>query len=255
MSVKGKRIVLTRPDNSDLKALLKDKGATVIDMPLIHIVLSNPDNSDVLDDIATYQWLCFTSSNGVNGFFNEFFRRYDDIRCIGACKIACVGQSTARTLKDKFHLASDVVPAEQNAISMAEAMMQHESLDNLQILIACGNLSKDELSKTLESKGRAIVDKFVVYQTEETPESDISAAMKDFVKFGADAIVFGSPSAVDAFFADIKNFAIDKSAVKPKTVAIGETTASRMRKHSMPVDIVAETSSDAGVMAALEKIL
>ncbi|MFI3290252.1 MAG: uroporphyrinogen-III synthase [Opitutales bacterium] len=253
-NLKGSRVVLTRPDNSNLKKMLEVEGVEVLNMPLTQIVASNPDNADILKDIASYQWLCFPSSNAVEGFFNEFFRKYDDIRSIGAMKIACVGQSTARTLSQKFHLAADVIPQEQNALAMVEAMKENESLEHLKILVACGNLSRSELQEELV-KAEAIVDKFEVYQTQATPDSTIDSAISDFVKKGANVLVFTSPSGVDAFFSDIKKFIINKDAPKPKTVAIGSTTASQMRFYSMPVDVIANSPSDEGLAEAIYSLL
>ncbi len=253
-NLSGNRVVLTRPDNSVLKNMLEKEGVEVLDMPLTQIVASNPDNVDILKDIASYQWLCFPSSNAVEGFFNEFFRKYDDIRSIGSMKIACVGQSTARTLSQKFHLAADVVPEEQNALAMVEAMQENESLEHLKILVACGNLSKKELYEKLD-EAQAIVDKFEVYQTQASPDSSIESAIGDFVSKGANVLVFTSPSGVDAFFSDIKKFIINKDAPKPKTVAIGNTTASQMRLYAMPVDAIAKTSSDEALFEAICDLL
>src|ERR1700751_2220614 len=92
----GKRIVLTRNKESSgsLRSKLEALGAKVIDLPLIKIVpyFDAEGIDEVLSEMGSYEWVIFTSRNGVHYFFNIFFNKFKDIRCIGGVKFACVGE-------------------------------------------------------------------------------------------------------------------------------------------------------------------
>ena len=95
----GRRIALTRPATSsaDWRARLETLGAEVVELPLIQV--SKDVNlhtlNEVFQEIGGYEWIVFTSVNGVKYFFEEFHRVYDDIRAFGLMRIAVVGEATA----------------------------------------------------------------------------------------------------------------------------------------------------------------
>ena len=97
----GKRIVVTRAREQAgaLTKLLSEHGATVIELPFIKV---EPDFdpvtlSEILAGIAVYEWIIFTSANGVKQFFDLFYRAFDDIPLLGAdancCRRCCHCQS------------------------------------------------------------------------------------------------------------------------------------------------------------------
>src|SRR5271157_2089288 len=98
--LKGRRIVVTRTRDqaSELAAKLASLSAEVIELPVICISreVSKQALADVMLEFGAYDWLVFTSANGVHHFFGEFFRIFDDIRSLGHIRIACIGDATAR---------------------------------------------------------------------------------------------------------------------------------------------------------------
>ena len=250
---KGKRIFLTRENNSVLSERLSGLGADVVEMPLIHVAFESDaaDLADILEETGHYDWITFSSVNGVRGFFKEFFKVFEDVRCIGFASIACVGETTAREVR-KYYLNPAVVPQEFNAEAMVKAMSEYETLDNLRILCVRGNLSSGDALQKLEREHGAIVDELKVYNVSlnEIPAS--LPAAKTFRDKGADAIVFCSPSAVEAFAKSAKNLQLSPSAKVPKIVAIGSTTSEALAKFGMRASAVAEC---ADIESALRKAL
>src|SRR5439155_21991382 len=93
----GKRVVVTRAREqaSDLKRLFEESGATVIEYPTIEI--APPESYESLDFAvdARFDWLVFTSANGVNAWFDRLIAKKKDARALAETRVACVGESTA----------------------------------------------------------------------------------------------------------------------------------------------------------------
>lgn len=232
----AKRILLTRADNEPLASSLKKLGAEVLEIPLIKVELDADAETadDVLSNIACYEWIAFSSANGVRGFFKEFFKKFKDIRCIGPCRIACVGKATAKALEE-FHIQTDVIPEISSGAEMAKAMLAYETLENLNILCVGGNLGDGDAAKILEERGRAIVDTFCVYKTSAESVNPRGKAARDFSENGADAIFFASPSAVESFLKNAKALELKEGATRPKAYSIGPKTSEALKKFGITV--------------------
>lgn len=230
---KKPRVLLTRENNDALASVLAEKGVAVLEIPLIKTVheAQDEDVADVMREMGSYDWITFSSANGVRGFFREFFKNFDDIRSLGIARIACVGEATADEVR-KFHLRPDVVPAVSTALAMADAMAEYETLDNLKVLCVQGSLSLPDLPKALDRKHRAIVDTAVVYKTEKLAVDGNSKDVADFKKHGADAAVFASPSQ-SKVLRRAEKLLLEDGAVRPKIFSIGPTTTEALKKYGM----------------------
>jgi len=242
--LQGRRFVVTRSKGqaSELSEMLERQGAEVLGLPLISISkhVDEETRTDVFAEIASYDWIVFSSPNGVRYFFDAFFETFDDIRSLGFLRIAAVGKATASEIK-KYYVTTDLIPKEANAESLAEALVETESLDSSKVLIVTGNLGRDVLRSKLE-EARAIVDRFEVYRTEPANLSDDPAA-KELRSQGADAIIFTSSSGVKSFVDQAKDLALEEGANRPKTVSIGPITSATMSKSGMPTDFEAKEAS------------
>lgn len=256
-SLHKKTIVLTRTeaDNAALRERLEnDHDAIVLEMPLIEVDYSTEADiqEEVLETFGEYDWLVFTSVHGVEGFFKRFFKRFKDIRCIGGCRIACVGPTTAAAV-EAFHLEVDIVPETHTGEALARLMIEKCGIENVKICVVTGNRNKENLAKTLQDDGNAIVDCFPVYATSSSDLSTHAAAVS-FRENGAHAIVFASPSAVQSFVEQARLLQIANDAVQPKVIAIGEVTAAELRRKTIPVAAVAKRATVAGILEALESV-
>ncbi len=169
-SLAGRRIAVTRAreQSSELAGKLAALGAEVVELPLItiskeidkHVLL------DVFTELGSYDWIVFTSANGVRYFFEEFFRIYDDIRSLGLLRFAAVGEATAKAIA-AHHLKIECQPKISTAAALADTLIETGSLDSAKILVITGNQNRDELVTKLEA-AEAIVDELQVYKTEQT---------------------------------------------------------------------------------------
>ncbi len=251
------RVVLTRENNSAVAEILRAKGGIeVVEMPLIKVErnVDDADFADIMEEMGTYDWITFSSANGVRHFFEQFLKSAQDIRAIGIARLACVGEATARELAN-FYLRADVVPEESNAIEMIRKMGEYETLDNLKILCVHGNLAARDYIEFLEKEHHALVDAVEVYKTIGVEIDKNSDVAKQFRKKGADVVVFASPSAVDSFAKNAVNLLLDEKALRPKIVAIGLTTAEAVKKFGMSVAAQAETPSPESVAKAVLSVL
>ncbi|MGF1532050.1 MAG: uroporphyrinogen-III synthase [Puniceicoccaceae bacterium] len=254
-SLQGKRVVVTRAPSqlARLTSLLSEWGAEVVELPLIEVREKiDPDlEAEVFKGLAVYEWVVFTSANGVRYFFDAFFRQFSDLRCLGPCRIGCVGKATQKAVQ-RFNLEVDLAPKASTALALGEEMLEFQGFDSVKVLVVTGNRNGDELPKLLEDAGRAIVDTFPVYETVERSLDDDPGAA-DFRAMGADWITFTSGSTVEAFVRQAKFLVLAEGARKPKTCSIGPVTSEIMRKLGLPVDLeVKEPSVDAMVDAMVE---
>jgi uroporphyrinogen-III synthase len=252
----GRRIAVTRAREqaSELVSKLAALGAEVIELPLIHVSkeISKHDLADVLLELGGFDWIVFTSVNGVRYFFEEFFRLFDDIRSLGLLRIAGVGEGTAKAI-ETLHLKVECQPKIATAEALADELIATGSLDHAKILVITGNLNRDTLVRKLE-EARAIVDRLQVYKTEAT---DLTAdpAAADFRAKGADAILFASSSAVESFVAQAAALKLAPEAQHPLAGSIGPQTSETMKKSGLPIDFTAKpTGLDALVAATVKKL-
>ena len=255
-SLSGRRIVITRPagQSADWRQRLEAQGAEVVELPLIKVAKDVDLNTlaEVLQEFGAYEWIIFTSVNGVKYFFEEFLRVHVDIRTLGVVRIAAVGEATAAALGD-LHLRVDLQPKKASGEELAEELIKRESIDSAKILVVTGNKNREALVEKLH-EARAIVDTLPVYKTEET-DLAADAVTGDFKARGADAILFASPSAVQSFFDQAAALKLGAKARKPLAGSIGPTTTAAMKQLGLPVDFEAqETTLDALVTALLKKL-
>ena len=198
----GKRLVVTRTRKQAgaLSDQLRDLGAEVIELPTIRI--EPPSDlrafAELVQDAHGYDWIVFTSPNGVTAFFEMFYKLYDDAREIGAVRIAAIGPATAKRVRD-FHLKVDLQPEEFVAEAVLREFQKQGDLENLRILIARAEEARDLLPKGLEALG-AIVDVAFTYRTV-AETNDRTEARSRLAAEGADMITFTSSSTVENYLA------------------------------------------------------
>jgi len=266
----GRRIAITRAREQagELSAKLTGLGAEVLELPLIKISQSidKQELADVLLEFGSYDWIVFTSANGVRYFFQEFFRIFDDIRSLGLLRFAAIGAGTAREI-EALRLKVECRPKLATGGALAEALIETGSLDNAKVLVITGNLNRDELVQKLET-ARAIVDRLQVYKTEQVRLSDEEAAstadprmvhansiVADFRARGADCVLFASSSAVTSYADQAAALKLADGAKLPLFGSIGELTTQTLLQRGLPLAFEArEPSLDSLVDALTEKL-
>ena len=237
----------TRRQAGALSSELRALGADVIELPTIRI--TPPTNlrefAELVQDAHSYDWIVFTSSNGVEAFFEIFFKLYDDAREIGGAKIAAIGSATAQRVRD-FHLHVDMQPEEFVAEAILREFEKLGGIENLKVLIARAERARDLLPKGLAAMG-AIVDEAFAYRT--IPETaDVTGARRRFVEEGADLITFTSSSTVENFL----DFKLPWPAGM-KVVSIGPVTSATARERGLSVDVEAKQHDIPGMVSAIRQ--
>ncbi len=245
----GKRIVVTRTRKQAgaLSKQLRSLGADIIELPTIRI--EPPSDlrafAELVQDAHSYDWIVFTSPNGVTAFFEMFYKLYDDAREIGAARIAAIGPATAQRVRD-FHLKVDLQPEEFVAEAVVREFKKEGDLENLKILIARAEEARDLLPKELGALG-AIVDVAFAYRTV-AETSDRTAAKSRLVAEGADMITFTSSSTVENFLA------LGLPWPRGMEVAsIGPITSQTARARGLTIAVEASQHDIAGLAEAIRR--
>src|SRR5436190_13326794 len=243
----GKRIVVTRTRQQagGLSKKLAQLGADVIEVPTIRI--EPPKDLEAFGqlvmDCHTYDWIIFTSPNGVDRFFEMFYKLYHDARSIGGVKIAAIGPGTAEKIKS-YHLAVDLLPDEFVAEGLVKAFKK-ENVEHLTMLWVKAESTREILSNELTGLG-AIVDEAIAYRT--VPEAADHEAIERFKNEGADVITFTSSSTVEHF--------LDLKVPLPegiKIASIGPITSTTLKHHGLRIDIEAKEHTIPGLVDAISR--
>ena len=250
----GQRIVVTRTREqaSQLTGKLATQGAEVLEIPTIKIV--PPTNHGPLIEAMTglgeYDWLVFTSPNGVTAFFDYFFKAFDDVRSLGLLRLAAVGPATAAKLKE-LHLRVDAMPEEYVAAKIAKAISAQENIENLRVLCLRAEVAQPELVAKLEELG-GIVDDIACYQTVPETEDRTGAAAR-LVEGGADWVTFTSGSTVENFHARFDLPKLLKQFPQLKTASIGPETSKALGALGVEPTVEAKPHHLDGLVSAIEQ--
>ncbi|HEV3408680.1 MAG TPA: uroporphyrinogen-III C-methyltransferase [Chthoniobacterales bacterium] len=245
----GKRIVVTRTraQASELSGQLSSMGADVLELPTIRI--EPPTDlrafAELVQDAHAYDWIVFTSPNGVNAFFDLFYKLYDDAREIGGARIAAIGPVTAQRVRD-FRMHVDLEPDEFVAEGLVRAFRHEGGIENLRILLARAEKARDVLPKELSAMG-GIVDEAFAYRT--VPETrDESGARRRLLEEGADLITFTSSSTVENYLALGLPW-----PEQMQVASIGPITSKTAREHGLNVDVEARRYDVPGLVEAIRR--
>ncbi len=245
----AKRIVVTRAaaQAAPLLEKLRAEGAIPVATPAIQIL--PPDDVTPLHEaaaqLATFDWLLFTSSNGVRAFLAV---RDDSTAWPSSLRIAAVGNATARALHDAG-LRVDFQPS----AAVADALGRELPLTSgARLLWPRGNLAGTELAATLRARGGVVTD-VVAYRTvADVGLLGIVDALRDR---RVDAITFSSASTVRHVVEGLAaaGVRLERLAAntRPLIVCIGPVTAAAARECGLPVDGIADPSDDDGLITAL----
>lgn len=253
-SLHGTRILVTRSrkQSGRLRSLLESRGAEVLEIPMIETrpAIDEPVLGEVLTSIASYEWIVFTSPNGAELFFEYFKRAFPDIRAIGGARFAAIGETTATAIRSQ-NLEVDLIPDQAVAESLAEALVNTQSLPHAMVLVVTGNRNRDVLVEKLEGEGEAIVDTLQIYETLK-PELQDSPDLARLKKKGADYVVFTSSSTVEHYVEQLDALKPEGKASIPRPVSIGPITSESLRKAGFPPEVEAKSPSLASLIEAIE---
>jgi uroporphyrinogen III methyltransferase/synthase len=236
----GKRVVVTRAREqaSELKRLLEESGAHVLQFPTIEI--KPPESFESLDRAVDerYDWLVFTSANGVRFYFERLFAKGKDVRALAETKVAAVGQATADDLRARG-IAPDVVP--ERFISSELLPLLAGDQRGIRTAVIRAAEGRDELIDGLRARGGK-VDLAVAYRTV-AAEYDLDELRALIASDKIDAVTFSSASTVEHFFAKLAGDERARVLQRAIIVSIGATTSEAIRRYGKEPDVVAKSAS------------
>lgn len=248
----GRRIVVTRSRRqaSALTAKLEELGAEVIEMPAIKI--SEPQDlqpiRDAVGQLASVDWVVFTSANAVDGFFAVLDQAGLDSRALGGNRICSVGPVTTARLASRG-ICPDVQPGKFVGKEVAGAIEASEPLAGKKVLCPRSDIAPPDLIDSLTAAG-AEVREVVAYRT----QPDCSGAEEVDRLLSEDQlhwITFTSSSTVKNFFGSIDPQKVRGSAVR--LAAIGPVTTEALAEHQFSPDVEATPHTIDGLTNAILK--
>ena len=248
----GKRILVTRAraQASALTEKLTALGAACIEAPVIRIA-PPADGYAALDaaiaELNAYQWLIFTSVNGVEHFFARLHAAGKDARALGYAKVAAIGSATADALR-AFGVRADLVPAEFRAEAVADALRPILP-PRARILLPRAREARDVLPDTLRAHG-ATVDVVAAYET--VPELEDAALSERLTRGEIDMVTFTSSSTVKNLVKMLGNITPLRQT---KIACIGPVTADTARSFALEPDIVAREYTIDGLVHSIKEYL
>ncbi len=236
----GKRVVVTRAREqaSELRRMFEQSGASVLEFPTIEI--APPLSWDSLDRVieARYDWLIFTSTNGVNAYFDRLATKGGDARALAGIKVAAVGESTAAQLRSRG-IAPDLVPEKFLSIALLPHLAEDQR--GIRTAVIRAEDGRDDLLDELRRRGGE-VDLAVAYRTV-AAAYDLEELRSLAGENAIDVITFTSASTADYFYGkltDEERAAVNGGAL---IASIGPTTSEAVRRHGREPDIEAASAT------------
>lgn len=243
-ALEGLRVMLTRPAGAsdELSQLLRAAGARPTSVPLTRIVAPADEAqlADAVRDVDRFDWLVFTSANGVAAF----------ARCGPPPKlrarIAVIGPATARAVEARLHRTPELMPPRSSGEELARAIVQ-TATPRARIAIFQARDASPVLAQSLQDAGLTVT-RIVAYETIEAPPADLAARLDD-----ADVLILTAGSGVRALVKGL-TYGSGPGAVRGKTVVcIGPVTSAEATRLGVAVDVQPRDPTAPGIIAALRE--
>ena len=244
----GKTVVVTRSRHqaSELSAKLSALGADVVEAPTIQIrPPADPGPIDLVLTGSLYEWVVFTSANGVIKTRERLDLLGRDVRVFASCDVAAVGPATAAACRQHLAIAPDLVPDSYDGDALADALLGTESRH---FTLLRADIGRPSLAEALRRRGAEVRD-VAVYETR--PADALPTEVLGRIP-EADAITFTSGSTATNFAALAALAAVPPTA---KLVSIGPTTSAAMRDAGLRVDAEAAQATLEALVDAVRAIL
>lgn len=248
----GKPVLVTRAREqaSALTAKLEELGAQCLEAPAIQIV--PPESFAQLDqaiqELTSYQWLIFTSTNGVDYFFDRLHQAKKDSRMLAGVKIAAIGTQTAEQLQ-KFGIFADIVPLEFRAEGIVDSLTPLIQ-PGVKVLIPRALIARDVLPVKLAELG-AEVTVVPAYRTV-VADTDGTALAEKLAADEISLITFTSSSTVTNLL-ELLGPQGAKLVGRAKVACIGPITAATCVEHGIKPDIIADEYTIRGLVKAISE--
>jgi uroporphyrinogen III methyltransferase/synthase len=248
----GKTIVSTRDyrGNADFAAKIIHRAGNPVEFPTIKIepLTDTTEFLQALTKFSEYDWIIFTSANGVRIFFDYIQSLAKDARVFASAKVAAIGAKTADVLAD-FGIKADFIPDVFTGKDLAKQLIGFTNLKGKKVLLLRSQLASNELIDLLQQAG-AEVDNVPVY-TAVTAKTDSAPLTKQISDGTIDWLTFASPSSVTAFFEQLRPDLVNSGNVR--VASIGPVTSEQLKKIGVKIDLQAAEHTIDGLLDAIEQ--
>ena len=239
----GRAVMITRAraQAAEFASALESYGARVVACPTIEIVA--PESYALLDEaienLFGYDWIIFTSTNGVEHFLARLTAAGKDASDLDSLRVCAIGDATAERLV-AAHIHVDVVPQKFQAEGVFEAIENYiggrEQFENLNFLLPRAAVARDFLPRALEDAG-ARVDVVAAYRTVRPETTDRARVEAMLVGGGVDCVTFTSSSTVHNFAQLFDTRDLRALLAGVRVACIGEITATTAAEYGLRTDI------------------
>jgi len=248
----GKNIVVTRDTvgNADFAAKIICRAGNPLKFATIKIKPLTETNEFLrtLAKITGYDWIIFTSGNGVTIFFETLQALGKDARVFGSAKIAAIGSGTAAKLSE-FGVKADFIPGVFTSKELGRQLTGYTNLRGKKVLLLRSKIASNELVELLTGAGAVVQDVAVYTAVEE--KSECAWLIEEINKGRIDWLTFASPSSVNGFFEQVRSDLVNSANVK--VASIGPVTSERLQTLGLRVDVTAADHTLDGLIDAIEQ--
>jgi len=252
----GRTIINTRSRTqaSELSVLLRALGAGVLELPTIETVPEGPGSplAAELKRLDSYDWVLFTSPNGVRCFFDLLLRARGDVRALGRAKIGSIGEGTTREI-GRYGVRAAVTAREAVAEGLIKSLKPLGPWKGARVLLARADKARDILPDTLRKWGAEVTVR-TAYRTIKPAGLD-KGVMAALEKGDYDLITFSSSSTFENLV-ELAGAALFRKVKKRlKAASIGPVTSKALRKAGVRPRIEAKEHTIPGLARAIRAYL
>ncbi len=246
----GQVIGITRPEEQADDAAIRAVELGALPVMLATIEISPPESWDSVDAMLPrlneFDWIVFSSANGVRGLLNRLWETGLDTRTFGQARLAAIGPSTAAAL-EKYALRADLIPTEFRAEALAAVLRPHVS--GQRVLWARASRGRDVLPTELVDAG-ATVEQLVVYQNRDVDQFP-SAAVQQLERGELDWIALSSPSIARNLARLLSDQARSHLGTRTKLASISPVTTAAAQEAGLTITAEATEYTWEGLFQAM----
>ena len=249
----GRSIIVTRAGDqaSELSERLRELGAEVIEVPVIRIegLADTPAMRQAAREANRFNWIVFTSTNGVDSFREALDLEGLDVRSLSGVKIAAIGPATRDRLFE-IGLRADLIPERFIAESLLESLAAQSSLSGQRFLLPRSEIARPELAQGLRQLGASVTE-VPAYKTLQGITMD-DPLLERLARREIDLVTFTSASTVKHFVDAIPEGRRGEILPSVRAVSIGPITSEAAREAGIEVVAEAKEYTIPGLVEAVK---
>lgn len=248
----GKRVLVTRPREqaSELSELIESLGGEAVLFPVIRTVeIENFTALDAgIEDIGSFDWVLFTSANGVRFFLKRISERGLDARIFGKAKLCAIGPATAKELQ-RHMLRADLIPTSYVADDVLRCLNEAGEIAGKRFLLPRAQEARRMLPEKLRQLGGEVRE-LAAYRTL-LDETHSDEEIAELMRLGVDVATFTSPSCVRCLHVILGEKRFRELLGRSAIACIGPVTEETLRQFGLEPRLVASQYTTKGLVEAI----